>query len=193
MVAHTVKSLDWGRLQSDGYIYCDDLQPHKDGLEIRTHFWCEVLEAQINFGHDSDLLFNDDSAFYLKVPMFPTDFNLWTEVSCVRTADDLLRINIGDVVSTNSKFLCWLHPGEGIKVIRQILLEHMLGTERPDSCTSNSHGMREMQLWQQHMQASHFQMMEYWCLKEYKMCHACTEQLHDAVNMVPEKEGSRTW
>ena len=142
--------------------------------------WCAHTEAQVVDHSDSVVIWNRSATteplvaeMSLAIPMFPT-VNLWTTVQLVLDLTFAARYEVhwnralGEFVQIGS-----INRGEGRRVIREMLVEHMYGDRaRPDQCEAGIHFLKAEKNWQ----ASRFSPQRAawdWCVYTTGMCLTC--------------------
>lgn len=155
--------------------------------------WCRHLEFLIKNNHDSQMIWEDErdlSGAIIHVPVFP-NHNIWVVIDVndsapggsYSTSFDVPSLAGGTPITT---FLGFFGPGEGLNVLRQMLLDwfQQLNTTAMQ-CHASSHKFKEESAWSRNMKDRTKRQVEFWSVLMDKMCLTCAAKISNADDLVP--------
>lgn len=161
--------------------------------------WCEHVKLFMMSGGDSIIVWEKpENAEYkgnlfLNIPMFPTE-DLFIRVLLERV-DALPRYRVTWAYDLEVQFLCFLNPGEGRRVIRNIFIENMKTSKvEEQTCRAPHHSVHAELTWQEMTRLSHKRSAQYWSIYTTGQCLTCAKVDPTAdPDLVPEQQRSGVW
>jgi hypothetical protein len=183
-------------------IFQTDIYLRKNG-----HLFCELhnavggkdIEASIKENLDAGVIWEtlrneDDSSIELQIPLLPT-VNIWERVmlnpirlgkfSSAANAAEIYWNHMGEQSILNAD-LGYLNPGEGVLIVRSMILDWFFSQRFLISiCKASTHGYKEQVVLDSEMKANNERTnMQMLCLKKTGQCFSCCQQkAHLDINM----------
>lgn len=164
---------------SNGKIICNEKHSEFPPKPLN---WCNHIQKAAVLRWDAQAIWVSGQeqwdSFYLEIPMFPND-NLWASVELIKV-DSKTPVYAVDwhECPTNLNHatrLCYLNPGEGRNVIRQVLVEYMWADRfRVKSCKAGHHNYSAEMRWQQDTKSGSSRLApQYWSVYTTEQCLTC--------------------
>jgi hypothetical protein len=184
----TITSLDGTptivSLDRAGQLYCD------------THatIWCSDIEQVLRDNLDTESLWSDP--YYtdktVSIPILPSH-SLWNAVRLDRV-NNLRAYSVTQLGMKGDRddFVGFIHPGEGRRVVRNMLFEWFNQVKVNLTCPSEHHRFAQQRAFENNLREPKTRMAEQWCLWGYRMCLSCVAASASPVggfsDLVPGEE-----
>lgn len=157
--------------------------------------WCKHIKYALRYRHELPILWPADYTLplYLLLPMFPNS-NQYANI-CLYLDGDGKEIYWSDAPDGSVPAIGNIQPGEGIMVIRALMVEYMIidfakaGIVKPQ-CKASHHGVSAQLEWDLRIQSDIFRPPNLWSVYTTGSCLYCAthDPSNDTSDLVPASE-----
>lgn len=205
--SHSIKRCEFA-LNGNGVLWCGRCcqEPIYRSLERQTENWCDHKSQFVIDRQDAKLIWNifDQmssgtglNGYFLHVPVHPVlNQNVWVRLEDVDKEQWLgfykAIITHPDLPDRNypfaleDAFLGFLHVGEGLFVLRKLVLNWMTKyapSHLPLKCPAKSHGFKQQQTFLANIKSNEGRFTETWSLFWNRRCYTCYSLLTSASSL----------